>query len=73
MGKVEEIIKSEIVRLARKEVRKVSRPLGRDLRSLKSVVFTASTGRSFDFSGSQPVRKKSSKKERRCWRRLRKK
>ena len=38
MGKVEEIIKSEIVRLARKEVRKVSRPLGRDLRSLKSVV-----------------------------------
>jgi DNA-binding transcriptional regulator YiaG len=38
MGKVEGIIKSEIVRLAKKEVRKVSRPLGRDLRSLKSVV-----------------------------------
>ena len=38
MGKVEGVIKSEIVRLAKKEVRKVSRPLGRDLRSLKSVV-----------------------------------
>ena len=38
MGKVEGIIKSEIVRLAKKEVRKVSRPLGRDVRSLKSVV-----------------------------------
>ena len=38
MGKVEGIIKSEILRLAKKEIRKVSRPLGRDLRSLKSVV-----------------------------------
>jgi DNA-binding transcriptional regulator YiaG len=38
MGKVEGIIKSEIVRLAKREVRKVSVPLGRDLRSLKSVV-----------------------------------
>jgi DNA-binding transcriptional regulator YiaG len=38
MGKVEGIIKSEIVRLAKKEVRMVSGPLGRDLRSLKSVV-----------------------------------
>jgi DNA-binding transcriptional regulator YiaG len=38
MGKVEGIIKSEIARLAKREVRKVSGPLGRDLRSLKSVV-----------------------------------
>jgi DNA-binding transcriptional regulator YiaG len=38
MGKVEGVIKSEIVRLAKREVRKVSVPLGRDLRSLKSVV-----------------------------------
>ncbi len=38
MGKVEGIIKSEIARLAKREVRKVSVPLGRDLRSLKSVV-----------------------------------
>jgi len=38
MGKVEGIIKSEIVRLARKEMRRVSVPLGRDVRSLKSTV-----------------------------------
>ncbi len=38
MGKVESIIKSEIGRLAKREVRKVSVPLGRDVRSLKSVV-----------------------------------
>ena len=38
MGKVEGIIKSEIARLAKKEVRKVSVPLGRDVRSLKGVV-----------------------------------
>ena len=38
MGKVEGIIKSEIVRLARREVRKISVPLSRDVRSLKSVV-----------------------------------
>jgi DNA-binding transcriptional regulator YiaG len=38
MGKVEGIIKSEIARLAKREVRKVSVPLGRDVRSLKSVV-----------------------------------
>jgi len=36
MGKFEGIIKSEIVRLARREVRKISVPLGRDVRSLKS-------------------------------------
>jgi DNA-binding transcriptional regulator YiaG len=38
MGKVEGIIKSEIMRLAKREVRKVSVPLGRDLRSLKGTV-----------------------------------
>jgi DNA-binding transcriptional regulator YiaG len=38
MGKVEGIIKSEIVRLAKKEMRRVSVPLGRDVRSLKSTV-----------------------------------
>ncbi len=38
MGKFEGIIKSEIVRLAKREVRKVSVPLGRDVRSLKSTV-----------------------------------
>ena len=38
MGKVEGIIKSEIVRLAKKEMRKISVPLGRDVRSLKSTV-----------------------------------
>lgn len=36
MGKFEGIIKSEIVRLAKREVRKISVPLGRDVRSLKS-------------------------------------
>jgi DNA-binding transcriptional regulator YiaG len=38
MGKVEGIIKSEIVRLAKREVRKISGPLGRNIRSLKSTV-----------------------------------
>jgi DNA-binding transcriptional regulator YiaG len=38
MGKVEGIMKSEIVRLARREIRKISVPLGRDVRLLKSVV-----------------------------------
>jgi DNA-binding transcriptional regulator YiaG len=35
MGKVEGIIKSEIVRLAKREMRKTSVPLGRDVRKLK--------------------------------------
>jgi len=38
MGKVEGVIKSEMVRLAKREVRKVSVPLGRDVRFLKSTV-----------------------------------
>jgi len=38
MGKFEGIIKSEIVRLARKEVRKTLVPLGRDIRLLKNTV-----------------------------------
>ncbi len=38
MGKVEGIIKSEIVRLAKREVRKISVPLSRDVRALKSMV-----------------------------------
>ena len=38
MGKVETIIKSEIVRLAKREVRKISAPLGRDVRALKGTV-----------------------------------
>jgi len=38
MGKVESIIKSEIIRLAKGEMRKVSIPLGRDVRSLKNTV-----------------------------------
>ena len=38
MGKLEGIVKSEIVRLAKKEIRKVSLPLGRDVRSLKGKV-----------------------------------
>ena len=38
MGKVEGIIKSEIVRLAKREIRKISIPLAQDVRSLKSVV-----------------------------------
>ncbi len=38
MAKFETIIKSEIVRLAKREVRKISVPLGRDVRSLKAVV-----------------------------------
>ena len=38
MGKVEGIIKSEIVRLAKREVRKISVPLNRDVRALKSMV-----------------------------------
>jgi len=36
MARFETIIKSEIVRLARREVRKISVPLGRDVRFLKS-------------------------------------
>jgi len=38
MGKVEGIIKSEIVRLAKREVRKISIPVGRDIRALKITV-----------------------------------
>ena len=38
MGKVEGIIKSEIVRLARSEIRKICVPLGRDVWFLKSAV-----------------------------------
>jgi DNA-binding transcriptional regulator YiaG len=38
MGKVEETIKSEIIRLARRELRQVSGPMGRDVRSLKATV-----------------------------------
>ncbi len=38
MGTLEATIKSKIVRLARREVRKISDPLGRDVRSLKSTV-----------------------------------
>ncbi len=38
MGKLEGLIKSEIVRLAKRETRKVSLPLSRDVRTLKSVV-----------------------------------
>lgn len=38
MGKFEGIIKSEIVRLAKREVRKISVPLGRDVWSLKGAV-----------------------------------
>jgi DNA-binding transcriptional regulator YiaG len=38
MGKVEAVIKSEIVRLARRELRKIAVPLGRDVRSLKSTI-----------------------------------
>ena len=38
MGKLEGTIKSEIVRLAKREMRKTSVPLGRDVRLLKSAV-----------------------------------
>jgi len=38
MGKLEGTIKSEIVRLAKREMRKTLVPLGRDVRSLKSTV-----------------------------------
>lgn len=38
MGKVESIIKSEIVRLAKREMRKIYVPLGRDVRLLKNTV-----------------------------------
>jgi len=38
MGKVEGIIKSEIVRLAKREVRKISVPVGRDVHALKITV-----------------------------------
>ena len=38
MGKVETTIKSEIIRLARRELRKVSGPMGRDVRSLRVTV-----------------------------------
>jgi len=38
MGKLEGMIKSEIVRLAKREMRKISVPLGRDVWSLKSAV-----------------------------------
>ena len=38
MGKIEAIIKSEMVRLTKREMRKITRPLGRDVRLLKGVV-----------------------------------
>jgi DNA-binding transcriptional regulator YiaG len=38
MGKVEGIIKGEIVRLAKREIRKISVPLGKDVWYLKSAV-----------------------------------
>lgn len=38
MGKVEAIIKSEIVRLAKREMKKVATPLRKDVRILKSMV-----------------------------------
>jgi DNA-binding transcriptional regulator YiaG len=38
MGKIEGIIKSEIMRLAKREIRKITVPLGRDVWSLKSAV-----------------------------------
>ena len=38
MGKLEATIKSEIVRLAKRELRRISVPLGRDVRLLKSTV-----------------------------------
>jgi DNA-binding transcriptional regulator YiaG len=38
MGKIEGIIKSEIMRLAKREIRKIAVPLGGDVRSLKSAV-----------------------------------
>ena len=38
MGKLEATIKSEIIRLAKGEMRRVSIPLGRDVRLLKSTV-----------------------------------
>ncbi len=38
MGKLEGMIKSEIVRLAKRETRKISIPLRRDVRTLKNVV-----------------------------------
>jgi len=38
MGKIGSIIKSEIERLAKREMRKVSVPLGRDIRSLKNMI-----------------------------------
>ena len=38
MGKMESIIKCEIVRLAKRELRRISVPLGRDVRLLESTV-----------------------------------
>jgi DNA-binding transcriptional regulator YiaG len=38
MGKVGSIIKSEIIRLAKRELSKVSNPLGRDVRLLKNMI-----------------------------------
>jgi len=38
MGKLEGMIKSEIVRLAKREIRTIARPLSRDVRSMRSTV-----------------------------------
>jgi len=38
MGKLEGVMRSEIMRLAKRETRKISLPLRRDVRALKSVV-----------------------------------
>jgi DNA-binding transcriptional regulator YiaG len=38
MGKVESILKSEMIRLARREMKKTFAPLNRDVRSLKGIV-----------------------------------
>ncbi len=38
MAKMEALIKSEIVRLAKREIRKIAMPLGRDVRTMKGTV-----------------------------------
>ena len=58
MGALDATIKSEIVRLAKRELRKVSVPLSRDVRLLRSAVSQIRKA-VLELQDSQPFNKKS--------------
>jgi hypothetical protein len=60
MGTLEATIKSEILRLARRELRKVSVPLSRDVRLMKSTVSKLRKAvLTLDLNDWHPISKKS--------------